>query len=110
VNGQFAGESHNWSDSPSFDIRKFLHVGDNTIAVVVKNNDGPGGINKGVSLEFEKPPIPANWQRSAFNGLAQVIVQADKDAGEIKLTAQADGLQPAAIVIRTESASAAPAP
>ena len=34
-------------------------------------------------------------ERSAFNGLAQVIVQATKDAGKIKLTATADGLAPA---------------
>jgi len=110
VNGQFAGESHNWSDAPSFDIRKFLHTGDNTVAVTVKNSEGSGGINKGASLEFVKPPIPANWQRSAFNGLAEVIVQADKNVGAIKLTARADGLQPATLVIQTQAASTSAAP
>jgi hypothetical protein len=101
VNGQLAGESHNWNDAPSFDIRKFLHSGDNTIAVAVKNNDGPGGVNKGVTLELTKPPIPANWQRSVFNGLAQVIVQAGSGAGAIQLKAHADGLAPVTVVIQT---------
>ena len=34
-------------------------------------------------------------QRSLFNGYAQVIVQAPRNAGEIRLTAEADGLKPA---------------
>ena len=37
-----------------------------------------------------------------FNGLAQVIVQSTEDAGEIKLTATADGLAPAASVLETK--------
>ena len=102
VNGQLAGESHDWSDAPTFDIRKFLHIDDNTIAVAVKNHEGPGGVNKGVSLELEKPPIPADWKRSAFNGLAEVIVQAGTDAGTIQLQARADGLAPATVVIHSE--------
>ncbi|MGH7953239.1 MAG: sugar-binding domain-containing protein, partial [Limisphaerales bacterium] len=102
VNGQFAGESHNWNDSPSFDVRKFLHAGENTIAVAVKNNGGSGGVNKGVSLEFQKPPIPGDWKRSAFNGLAQIIVQADRDAGDIQLKASANGLASATVIIHAE--------
>jgi hypothetical protein len=31
-------------------------------------------------------------ERSLFNGYAQVIVQATRNASEIRLTAQADGL------------------
>ena len=38
-------------------------------------------------------------QRSAFNGLCQVIVQAGLTAGDIVLTAESDGLQPAELVI-----------
>ena len=37
VNGQFVGESHDWQAQPIFDIKKFLHVGDNVIAVGVNN-------------------------------------------------------------------------
>ena len=32
------------------------------------------------------------WQRSAFNGKCQVIIQAGKTAGTIKLEAKANGL------------------
>lgn len=109
VNGQFAGESHNWNEAPSFDVRKFLHAGDNTIAVAVKNNGGSGGVNKGVSLAFKNQPIPADWQRSVFSGLAEVIVQAGKGAGEIKLTARAEGMVTGDLVIQAEPHSARPA-
>jgi beta-galactosidase len=108
VNGKLVGESHDWQSSPDFDVMKFLHAGDNAIVVVVKNGDGEGGVNKGVTLDFEKKPAVPDWQRSAFNGLAQVLVQAHKDAGEIKLTASADGLTPAELVIQVEPTQAVP--
>ncbi|MEI9863762.1 MAG: sugar-binding domain-containing protein [Limisphaerales bacterium] len=40
VNNQFVGESHDWQAQPLFDIKKNLHVGDNVIAVGVKNDQG----------------------------------------------------------------------
>ena len=101
VNGQLAGESHDWSSSPSFTILTFLHAGENTIAVAVKNNAGDGGVNKGVTLELDEKPVLAAWQRSVFNGLAQVIVQSTKGAGDIKLTATTEGLAPAIQTIRS---------
>ena len=103
VNGQPAGESHNWADSPSFDIGKLLHAGDNVIAVAVRNIDGSGGINKGVNLYVQNHTVAANWQRSVFNGLAQVIVQAGKDASEIRLTARSEGLAENTVVIPTKA-------
>jgi beta-galactosidase len=45
------------------------------------------------------------WSRSLFNGLAEVIVQSTKDAGEIKLTASADGLTPATVSVQSQSAT-----
>ena len=39
------------------------------------------------------------WRRSVFNGLAQVIVQAAKQPGELRLQATAKGLRPGAITI-----------
>jgi hypothetical protein len=51
-----------------------------------------GGINKGVALVLQSEPEPVKWRRSVFNGLAQIIVQSVKQAGEIKLTARGDGL------------------
>ena len=41
-------------------------------------------------------------QRSLFNGLAQVIVQAPAAAGFLRLTAEADGLAPAASAIEAK--------
>ena len=95
VNGRLAGESHDWSNPASIEVRKFLREGPNVIAVVVHNREGEGGLNKGVTLEFQEKPEPAHWKRSVFNGLAQIIVQAGSEPGTMHLTAQADGLTPA---------------
>jgi beta-galactosidase len=43
--------------------------------------------------------------RSAFNGLAQAIIQTTHDAGDITLKATADGLTPAAVVLRARTAA-----
>jgi beta-galactosidase len=50
----------------------------------------------------------APWSRSLFNGLAQIIVQSTKDAGEIKLTATADGLKPATAVLEAKPGTPRP--
>ena len=111
VNGRLVGESHDWEASPVFDIQKFLHAGENTIAVAVRNNEGTGGLAKGVSTQLEeKKTGGADWKRSAFNGLAQIIVQAGSEAGELRLTARAEGLAENTVVIRTESRGSKPAP
>ena len=108
VNNQFAGESHDWASQPLFDIKKFLHVGDNVIAVGVKNVMGRGGLKPEVNLDIIAEPKPLPWSRSLFNGLAQIIVQSTKDAGEIKLTATADGLEPATAVVQTQPCAPRP--
>jgi beta-galactosidase len=51
----------------------------------------------------------AGWKRSVFNGLAQIIVQAGRDAGEIKLTARADGLADNTITIHAGAHAPRPA-
>ena len=108
VNGQKVGESHDWRAAPVFNVKPFLHAGENTIAVIVTNYSGAGGVNKGVKLQFqEKPEIP-EWKRSVFNGLAQIIVQSSKTAGDIKLTASADGLTPATTVIHAQPCTLRP--
>jgi beta-galactosidase len=48
------------------------------------------------------------WSRSLFNGLAQIIVQSTKDAGEIKLAASTDGLTPATVSMQSQSATPRP--
>jgi beta-galactosidase len=109
VNGRFVGESHDWQAKPVFDIKKFIHAGDNVIAVGVNNVSGQGGLNPNVSVKIVGHAPAAPWARSLFNGLAQVIVQSTRDAGEIKLTAAADGLTPATAAVQTQPCMPRPA-
>jgi beta-galactosidase len=103
VNGVKAGESHNGPTAAAFDVKSLLHAGENSIAVVVANYNNGGGLSRGVTLQFQEPPILPEWKRSVFNGLAQIIVQSTKEPGEIKLTAQADGLTPAILNIQSQA-------
>ena len=48
-------------------------------------------------FKFEKPA--PKWKRSVFNGLAQVIIQAQPDSGTIYLKATGEHLEPATIAI-----------
>jgi beta-galactosidase len=108
VNNQFAGESHDWAAQPMFDIKKHLHVGDNVIAVGVKNSWGQGGLKPEMNLDLIAEAKPLPWSRSLFNGLAQIIVQSTRDAGEIKLTATADGLTPMTVTLNTQPSAPRP--
>jgi beta-galactosidase len=75
---------------------------------VVFEISGPGkiiGVGNGDPNCHE--PEKGN-QRSLFNGLAQVIVQSGRAAGEIKLTATADGIAPAIAVMTTQPCSPHP--
>jgi beta-galactosidase len=109
VNGQLVGESHDWQAQPIFDVKKYLHVGDNVIAVGVYNGVAQGGLNPNVNVQIVGHVTVAPWSRSLFNGLAQVIVQSTRDAGEIKLTATADGLAPATASLQTKPGTLRPA-
>jgi beta-galactosidase len=102
VNNQFIGESHDWQAQPMFDVKKFLHAGDNVVAVGVNNGAGQGGLNPNVSVRLIGNASAPLWSRSLFNGLAQIIVQSTRDAGEFKLAASADGLTPATAVVETQ--------
>jgi beta-galactosidase len=108
VNNQRVGVSTDWEAQPAFDIKKALHVGDNVIAVGVRNDSGAGGLNQDVTVELVGKAVATGWSRSVFNGLAQVMVQSTKDAGEIKLTASADGLQPVTTTITTQASAGRP--
>jgi beta-galactosidase len=109
VNGQFVGESHDWQAQPVFDIKKFIHAGDNFIAVGVNNVAGQGGLNPNVTVKIIGHASAPPWSRSLFNGLAQIIVQSTQDAGEIKLTATADGLLPTTAAVQTLPCAPRPA-
>jgi hypothetical protein len=102
VNNQFVGESHDWQAQPIFDVKKYLHVGDNVLAVGVYNGVAQGGLNPNVNVQIIGHTSVPPWSRSLFNGLAQVIVQSTMDEGEIKLTATADGLAPATAKVQAQ--------
>ena len=108
VNGRPVGEAHDWSISHSFEIRKFLHEGENSIAVAVKNNAGEGGLNGGVTLEIQERPVPVEWKRSVFNGLGQVLIQSTRTAGELKLIAKSDDLKSASVSIEAKPCTPRP--
>jgi beta-galactosidase len=108
VNGQYVGESHDWDAKPAFDITKFLHAGDNVIAVRCRNGGSLGGLNPNVKVDIALKPSPLPWSRSLFNGLAQVIVQSTCKAGEFKLTASAEGLAPTTAVVNTQPCTPRP--
>jgi hypothetical protein len=67
----------------TFNIKPFLHAGANAIVVGVDNTSGGGGLTRGVTLQYQDQGDPPDWQRSLFNGLAQVLVQSTKQPGEI---------------------------
>ena len=103
VNGRKVGESHDSRVAPVFDVKSALHSGENTVAVVVANYGNAGGVSKGAALQFQDPAELPQWQRSVFNGLAQIIVQSSKVPGQLKLTARSADLQPATATIRTQT-------
>ena len=109
VNGQFVGESHDWQAQPIFDAKKFLHVGENVIAVGVYNGVAQGGLNPNVNVQIIGHVTTAPWSRSLFNGLAQVIVQSTRDTGEVKLTATASGLVSATAGVAVQPCAPRPA-
>jgi hypothetical protein len=102
VNDRFIGESHDWQAQPIFDIRKFIHAGDNVIAVGVNNGYVQGGLNPNVTVKMIGRTSVPPWSRSLFNGLAQVIVQSASRPGAFTLTARADGVLPAAATVETQ--------
>jgi len=108
VNNQRVGESHDWNSQPVFEARNALHAGDNVIAVGVKNDGGAGGLSPEVFVEVVGKPQAAPWSRSLFNGLAQIIVQSTREAGELTLTASSDSLKPATAAVQTQAFAPSP--
>jgi beta-galactosidase len=108
VNNCRVGESTDWSASPAYDIKQALLAGNNVVAVGVRNESGSGGLNPDVNVEIAGKPVVPAWSRNAFNGLAQIIVQSTKEAGEIRLTASAEGLQSATATVATQPATQRP--
>ncbi|HYG23702.1 MAG TPA: beta-galactosidase GalA [Verrucomicrobiae bacterium] len=108
VNGQKVGESRDWRAAPVFDIKRFVKAGENTVAVALANWTGSGGVNKGAWVALRDDVIPVQWERSVFNGLAQIIVQAGSESGEITLTARAGELRPAVLKLPVQRGTPRP--
>lgn len=92
VNGRKVSETHDSLSPASFDLKPFVREGSNELAILVRNRWGGGGLGNGLKLEAIEELPPLTWQRRVFNGLAQIIVQTSKTAGELRLKAQAEGL------------------
>jgi len=102
VNGKEVAKTNDWSTSYSFDISPFVQKGMNAIMIIVKNNDGPGGLGGGVNLNYRVPAQP--WHRSVFHGLAQIIVRGGMKPGQVKLSASSAGISPAECTITAKAA------
>jgi Glycosyl hydrolases family 35 len=44
LNGEKLGEPADWSQAYTYDAAKFLHIGNNSLAIFVHNSDGAGGL------------------------------------------------------------------
>ena len=75
--------------------------------IIGVGNGDPSSHEPDKFIPTAKTPSPV-WQRSLFNGLAQVIVQSTRNAGEIKLTARADGLTLATTVVQAKACAPRP--
>ena len=106
VNGRKIGETTDWDRSYTFDVAPYLQSGRNTVAVIVKNVGGYGGLARGVVLSTQQA---RQWERRAFNGLCLVIVQSTKQPGPIRLKATSPGLESAEITIQAVPAPLRPA-
>jgi beta-galactosidase len=101
INGQPLNETlRNNQGSETILDRTLIHTGKNAIAVVTtpfKKSWLRPELNS-CAIKVVTPADP--WKRKVFNGLAQVIVQATKEPGEITLTATAQSLSKSVIKIQ----------
>jgi hypothetical protein len=78
VNGQKAGSADDWSHPWTFDITPYLHEGNNSIALLVQNDYGPGGPYKGCDIV----PIGrtlANLQVSPGTNVTGDVIGSDQE-------------------------------
>ncbi|HVU17258.1 MAG TPA: beta-galactosidase GalA [Candidatus Didemnitutus sp.] len=104
VNGEAVARVGDARGASVCSVKKFLHAGDNVVAVGIANWGDVGGLNQGVRLRFVEAGAPGSWSRSLFNGYAEIIVQASRHAGALKLTATSNGLKSSEITIAANEA------
>lgn len=76
--------------------------------IIGVGNGDPSSHEPDQFIAAEQSPAPV-WQRSLFNGLAQVIVQSQQETGDIKLTARSTGLAERTLVVTVKSPTLRPA-
>lgn len=108
VNGRKIGPGGDPRAASVYNVRPLLQAGENTVAVTAANYGESAGLSRGAALRFVEPAPAVQWSRSVFNGLAQIIVQGSRSAGEVKLTATAEGLQPTTLTIPTNATALRP--
>jgi beta-galactosidase len=78
----------------------------NVVAIIATSLPGTRGTRARIGRDgpgLIRVTIPAgNWNRSAFNGLAQVIVQSTGQPGQITLTATAPALASAVLTVQSQ--------
>jgi beta-galactosidase len=73
----------------------------NPIAFTISENAKIIGVGNGDPSSHEADTYKeGNWHRSAFNGKCQVIIQAGKNVGDIKLEAKSNGLKSGAVLLQ----------
>ena len=110
LNGEKLGAGSDPRSASAYNPKGRMHPGENVLTVAVANWGGElAGLSQGAQLRLISAPPPVTWTRSVFNGLAQVIVQAGKQAGNLRLTAQAEGLKPVTVELETKPVAPHPA-
>jgi Glycosyl hydrolases family 35 len=84
VNGKKIGEGHDWADSYKLDAGKEWRAGRNTIAVIVHNKDGGGGLGlvemetsaapslgTASPLKYSDQPFVGSWNATKANGAGE---------------------------------------
>ena len=73
----------------------------NMISFTITENAKIIGVGNGDPSSHEPDKCATHsWQRSAFNGKCQVIIQAGKNVGDVKLEAKSNGLKSGAMVLK----------
>jgi beta-galactosidase len=73
----------------------------NLLAFTISENAKIIGVGNGDPSSHEADMCKeGNWQRSAFNGKCQVIIQSGKNVGDIKLEAKSNGLKSGAVLLQ----------
>lgn len=77
VNGREVARHSDWATPFIADIAPYVKPGENTVAILVRNNSGAGGLLKGVRLQGELRMVrPLDWEVSTdLGGVCEGVVE-----------------------------------